>query len=133
MLLYGKEFLLRMKGTVYKSYVRPAILYGSEAWSLKESKMENLQKTERSMVSAMCEVQLNDLKRVKDMMLILGLNEAVDQLTMANSVRWYGHVVRRALNFEAKGYRKEMRPIRTGKNHGEGEGMVGVSRQDSHQ
>ena len=25
-------------------------------------------------------------------MLMLGLNETIDQLAMANSVRWYGHV-----------------------------------------
>ena len=26
-----------LKGTVYGSYVRPAMLYGSEAWCLKEN------------------------------------------------------------------------------------------------
>ena len=30
-LLYGRRFPLRLKGVVYKSYVRPAMLYGSEA------------------------------------------------------------------------------------------------------
>ena len=39
-LLYGRRFPPRLKGTVYKSYIRPTILYGSEAWCLKESKME---------------------------------------------------------------------------------------------
>ena len=54
-LLYGR-FPLMLKGAVYKSYVRPAILYGSEAWCLKESEMGILQRTERFMVRAMCEV-----------------------------------------------------------------------------
>ena len=36
-MLYGR---IRQKGSVYKSYVRSAILYGSEAWCLKESEME---------------------------------------------------------------------------------------------
>ena len=40
-LLYGK-FPLMLKGSVCKSYVRPAILYGSDAWYLKESEMEIL-------------------------------------------------------------------------------------------
>ena len=31
-LLYGRRFPLWLKWTVYKSYVRPAILYGCEAW-----------------------------------------------------------------------------------------------------
>ena len=30
-LLYGRRFPLRLKGAVYKRYVRPVILYGSEA------------------------------------------------------------------------------------------------------
>ena len=38
-LLYGRGFPLILKGAVYESYVRRAILYGSEAWCLKESEM----------------------------------------------------------------------------------------------
>ena len=38
-LLYGRKFSLGLIGAVYKSYVRPAMLYGSEAWCLKESEM----------------------------------------------------------------------------------------------
>ena len=41
-LLYGRRFPLRLNGTVYESYVRAAILYGSKAWCLKESKIEIL-------------------------------------------------------------------------------------------
>ena len=38
-LLYGRRFPLKQKVAVYKSYVRPAILYGSETWCLNESEM----------------------------------------------------------------------------------------------
>ena len=31
-----RRFPLKLKGAVYKSYVKSAILYGSEAWCLKE-------------------------------------------------------------------------------------------------
>ena len=61
-LLYGMIFTLKLKGAVYKSYIRPAILYGSEAWCLKESEMGILRRTERSMVIVMCGVQLKDRK-----------------------------------------------------------------------
>ena len=40
----------------------------------------------------MCGVQIKDFKRSRNMMLVLGLNEAMDQLAMANSVCWYCHV-----------------------------------------
>ena len=33
---YGMRFLLHLNGNVCMSYVWPAILYGSEAWCLKE-------------------------------------------------------------------------------------------------
>ena len=38
-LLYGRRFLLSLKAAVYKSYVWPAILFGSEAWCFEESEM----------------------------------------------------------------------------------------------
>ena len=123
-LLYGRRFPQKLKGAAYKNYVRPAILYGSEAWCLKESEMGILRRTERSMVTAICEVQLKDKKRFTDLMLILGYNETMDQLAIANSVDWHGrvlrredgHVLRRALDFEVKGQRKKWRQKRTMKN-----------------
>ena len=56
-------------------------------------------------------------------MFMLGLRETIDQLAMANSVRWYGHVLRRedghvlrrALDFKVEGQRKKGRPKRTWK------------------
>ena len=47
------------------------------------------------MVRAMCRVQLKDRKRHTDLMFMQGLKETMDQLAMANSVHWYGHVLRR--------------------------------------
>ena len=59
----------------------------------------------------MCGEQLKDRKRSMDFILTFGLNETIDQLAMASSVRWYGHVLRRedgcflirALNFQFEG------------------------------
>ena len=65
-LLYGRRFPLRLKGAVCKSYVWLAILYGSETWCLKESEKGILCGTERSMVRAMCRVQLKDRKKSHD-------------------------------------------------------------------
>ena len=65
---YGMRFPLRLKGAVYRSYVRPEILYGSEAWCLKESEMVILLRTERSMVRVMCRLLLKDRKMSTDLM-----------------------------------------------------------------
>ena len=45
------------------------------------------------MVRALCGEQLK--QKTKDFMLIFGLNETIDQLTIANSVHWDSHVLRR--------------------------------------
>ena len=36
-LLYEKRFNVKLERAVYKSYVRPVILSGSETWSLKKA------------------------------------------------------------------------------------------------
>ena len=51
-----------------------------------------------------------DKKSTKDLMPMLGLNETMHRLARANSVHWYGHVLRkdknnfmrRALDFKVK-------------------------------
>ena len=86
-----------------------------------QDEMGILRRTERSMVRAMCGVQLKDRKRSMYLMFMLGLKETMDQLAMANSVHWYGHVLRRedrhilrrALDFEVEGQRRNGRLIRT--------------------
>ena len=54
-LLLGNRFPLKMKGKIHHCCVRPAILYGSETWYLKENEKEVLRRTERGMVRAMCD------------------------------------------------------------------------------
>ena len=107
-----------MKGKVYKSYVRLAMLYGSETWCLRVSKVAILRRAERSMVRAMCGVKLVDKRNTLELMVMLGLKEAADKLVRANSMRWYGHVLRRpeknilmkAMVNEVDGKRKQGRP-----------------------
>ena len=58
---------------------------------------------------------LFEKKRTEDLMEMLGLKESVVLMAKANGVRWYGHVLRRdnghvlrkALEFEVKGKRKQ--------------------------
>ena len=46
-LLLGRRFSLKMKGMVYRSSVRSAMLYGSETWCLRENEMIILRRTDR--------------------------------------------------------------------------------------
>ena len=79
-LLSGRRFSLRMKGMVYRSCVRSAMLYGSETWCLRESEMATLRRTERAMVRSMCEVKLVDRKKMEKLMEMLGLKETLDRM-----------------------------------------------------
>ena len=84
------------------------------------------------MVRAMCGVQLRDRKRSTYLMFMLGLPEAIDQLAMANSVRWYGHILSRASHFEAEGQGKKGRLKRTWKKQVEEESVkIGLRREDA--
>ena len=92
------------------------------------------------MVRAMCGVQLKDRKRSTYLMFMLGLNETIDKLAMANSVCWYGvvlrredgHILRRALDFEVDSQRKKGRPKRTLKSQVEEENVkIGLRREDA--
>ena len=139
-MLYDRRFSIRLRGAVYESDVKPAILYGSEECCMKESEMGILRRTKRSMVRAMCGVQSNGRKRSTNLMFMLGLHETIDQLAMANSVRWYGlllrrkvdHVLRRAYDFEVEGKRMKGRLKRTWKNQVEEESVnLGLRRQDA--
>ena len=45
-------------------------------------------------VRRMCGVQLKDRKKSKDLMFMFRLNETIDHMAMANSVRWFDHALR---------------------------------------
>ena len=139
-MLLGKKFSLKLKGKVYRSCVRSAMLYGSETWCLKENEMVILRRTERAMIRAMCGVKLMDKKKTDVMMCMLGLNESIDKLAKANGVRWFGHVLRRpnddilqrTLRFEVKGKQKRGRPKKTWKRHLEDETKrIGLTIEDA--
>ena len=111
-LLYGRKFSLKMRGRIYQSCVRSAMLYGNETWCLRENKMAILKRTEKAMMRAMCGVKMIE-KRSQELMSLLGLKDTFDGLARVSGVRWYGHVLRRdnsdvlkrALDFEVTGRR----------------------------
>ena len=113
------------------------MLYGSETWCLRENEiMAILRRTER----AMCGAKLMEKRWTKDLMEMLGLKEMVIQMAKANGVRWYGHVLRRddghvlrkALEFDVKGKRRQGRHRKMWKTQVERESKsVGLEREDA--
>ena len=133
-LLNSKRFSLKTKGMVYRSCVRSAMFYGSEAWCLRENEMAILKRPETAMVRAMCGAKLLEKKRTEGLIMeMLGLKETVVHMAMVNGVRWYRHVLtrddthilRKVLEFEVKGKRKQGRPKKTWKTQVEKECWFG--------
>ena len=129
-----------MKDKVYRCCVRSAILYGSEAWCLKENEKAILRRTERAKVRAMCGQKVIDRKTIEKQMDMLGLRETIDRLATANGVRWYGHVLRRdddsvlrvALDLEVSGKRKHGRPKKNWKKQVEEDTeKIGLKKEDA--
>ena len=65
-ILKGRRFSLKMKEKFYKSCVRSAMLYGSEAWCLREKEIAILRRTEGAMIRAMCEAIRSEKQRRVD-------------------------------------------------------------------
>ena len=118
-----------MKGKVYKSCVSSALLYGSEAWCLREKEMAILRGTERAMIRTMCDVKLLNRRNSEELIDMFGIKESLDRKAKASSMRWYGHVLRKedknvivkALKFEASDSRGRGRPKQTWKKQVENE------------
>ena len=88
----------------------------------------------------MCGAKLVEKKRTEDLIEMLGLKETMVQMAKANGVRWYGHVLsrddghvlRKALEFEVKGKRKQGRPKETWNRQVEKESKsVGLEKKDA--
>ena len=122
-----------MKGKIYRCCARSAMLYGSEAWCLKENKKAILRITER----AMCGQKVVDRKMIEEQMDMLGLKETIDRLATENGVKWYEHMLRRdddsvlrvALDLEVSGNRKRGRPKKTWKK--QVEEKIGLKKEDA--
>ena len=85
---------VRLKGKVYKTAVRPAMMYGSETWGIKKAQEKKITVAEMSMLRWMCGVTKKDKIRNE---LIRGTVKVADisLKTQERRLKWYGHVMRR--------------------------------------
>ena len=80
------------------------MLYGRETWCLRENELA-ISRTEKAMMTAKCGVEIIEKRSSQELMSLLGLKDTLDGLARVSGVRWYGHVLRRALNFKEAGRR----------------------------
>jgi len=105
-----------VKGKVYRTKVRPVLIYGSETWTLKRREEERLERTEMRMLRWILGLTLRDKKRNDDIRRILGVVCITDKGREAR-LRWFGNVqrqeeedcVRRILEADIRGQRSRGR------------------------
>ncbi|VDO19197.1 unnamed protein product [Heligmosomoides polygyrus] len=106
-----------LNNKLYRTVVRPALLYGSECWALGKAQERQLHAAEMRMLRWACGWTRRDRVRNEDVRAVM--NTAPIQLKMREQcLRWYGHVLRRpedhptrlALDFEAPGKRPRGAP-----------------------
>ena len=69
--------------------IRPVLIYGSEAWTLRRREEERLERTEMRMLCWILGLTLEDRKRNDDSRRIIGVARITDKVREAR-LRWYG-------------------------------------------
>ena len=88
-----KKISARLKEKVYRSMVRPVLLYGAETWVTKETDMKLLEKTEMRKLRWKRDVSLKDHARSEKIRAELGVAQIRDKVKEAR-LRWLGNVKR---------------------------------------
>ena len=115
--LCDKRFSVKLKGKIYKSVVRPAMIYSCETWPMKRAQERRMEVAEMRMLRWMCGVTRRD--RIKND-LIRGTTKVteVSKKLQERRLQWFGHVMRRedefpckrVMNMEVPGTRRRGRP-----------------------
>ena len=94
--------------------------------------MAILRRTEKAMMRAMCGIKIIEKRRIQELMSLLGSKNTLDGLARESGVRWYGHVLRRALDFEVAERRGRGRPNMTWQRQAkEHINQIGLKREDA--
>jgi hypothetical protein len=115
--LCDRKMPLKLKGKVYRTVVRPALLYGSECWPTNARHEQSLHVTEMRMLRMACGV--TRLDRLRNDHVRGSLKVApIASKAQESRLRWYGHILRRdeenigrnVLDMEVGGKRRRGRP-----------------------
>ena len=85
-----KKMSVRIKGKIYKTMIRPVMIYGAKTWALKKKDEEHLERTEMRMLHWILGVSQKDHKRNEDIRKTVGVACITEKVREAR-LRWYGH------------------------------------------
>ena len=107
---------MKRKGKVYKTVVRPDMLYGADTWATRRGQEARLEVNEMRILRWMCGVTNRDTVRNEN---IRGTTRVVQENYRKKRLKWYDHVmgmkaehiiVRRMLDVDIPGKRRRGRP-----------------------
>ena len=115
--LCDRRMPVKLKGKVYKTVIRPAMLYGAETWATTKRQEKRIEVTEMRMLRWMCGVTRKDKIRNEHIRGTTRVAQASKKITERRLI-WYGHVMRRdgehilrkVLRTDIPGKRKRGRP-----------------------
>ena len=118
-ILCDRRISLRFKGKVYKTVVRPAMMYGAETCAVKKTQEQKLDVAEMRMLRWMSGVTKLDRIRNERIRGTTKVGE-ISKKVQESRLKWYGHVLRRedeyvgkrVVAMEVPGKRRRGRPKR---------------------
>ncbi|KAL6532678.1 hypothetical protein OROHE_014100 [Orobanche hederae] len=87
----------RLKGKFYRTAIRPALLYGTECWAVKQCHVQKMNVAEMRMLRWMCGHTKKDRLRnevIREKVRVVSIEDKM----MENRLRWFGHVRRRLVD-----------------------------------
>ena len=100
-ILCDRRISLRVKGKVYKTVVKPAMVYGAETWAVKKAQEKKLDVAEMRMLRWMSGVTKLDIiwnERIRGTTKVGEISKKVQE----SRLKWYGHVLRREDEYVGK-------------------------------
>ena len=85
---------LEMKGEIYRTCVRPAMLHGSETWPVKVADTDRLHRAETSMIRWMCGSRRDTEVPIDTLRSKLGGLRPIREYARRRRLEWFGHVER---------------------------------------
>ena len=115
--LCDRRMPVKLKGKVYKTVIRPAMLYEAETWATTKRQEKRIEVTEMRMLRWMCGVTRKDKIRNEHIRGTTRVAHASKKISERRLI-WYGHVMRRdgehilrkVLRADIPGKRKRGRP-----------------------
>jgi hypothetical protein len=93
--LCDKKMPMKLKGRLYNSVVRPALLYGTECWTMNARIKNKLSTTENKMLRMTAGVTLLDRIESRYIRGSLKISQPISKVQEEKRFSWYSHVKRR--------------------------------------